>query len=387
MKKYAYVQYQRIPSPTAHTVLVTKTASAAASLGLASYLLIPRRTQPNDFNPSPIHDFYHLNDQLKIHHFWIPELNLLPQFIFKLLHRLSYLVPAWIFAIQAVIFCLINKINIVQTGSLEVLVIMRLVPSLVRPKLIYDLHIIHADRLNKVYEKIAKPVIDLWLLSAPGIKVRTDELSIDNEKVLVLPNGFNPSDYPAKVKLRKNKTFVFGYIGRFETMGIEKGIFTMLEVIALLKDKMPIKGLIVGGPEIYATQYQLRARELGIKKLVKFKPQVPVNEVGVIIADFDLATLLYPDTPHFRHTMSPMKAIEYMAGGVPVISSDLPSCRNLFKDFASYVDPTDVPAIVRQVKKIYTNYDKYLDRADEAKEYVQQFSWTNRQKIILEKFI
>lgn len=384
MKKFAYIQYQRIPSPTAHTILVVKTAEAAAKNNWNSFLVIPRRTQPLGFKLESIHQYYNLNEKLKVKYLWVPEFNLLPVKIYKLLYRFSYFVPAWIFAFKAASWVINNQIQVIQSCNLEVIIACRFLPRRFRPKIIYEIHAPNDSWIITWYQKLAQKGVDLWLLSSDGLQTIPHNLGVENEQILVISNGFEPADYTTKVSRKKTGKFTIGYVGRFETMGIEKGIFSLIKAVALIKHKTDIKLLIVGGPENLAKQYRRLCHQLGLESIAEIRPSVKPKQVGKTIQELDIATMIYPDVPHFRETMSPMKAIEYMAAGVPIIASDLPACKRILGKFAMYVTPDEIETIAAQLEQMMANYEHYRQLALEGASLVQAASWQQRQKTILD---
>lgn len=385
MKKYAYIQYQRIPSETAHPILVTKSAEAVAKKKWDATLVIPLRTQPQGYNPGTIHEYYNLDERLKIKYFWVPELNRLPDILFKLFYRLNYFLPAWFFALHSGWWVARNRMHVIQSCNLEVIIVCRFLPAKFRPKIIYEIHAPNDSWLIPWYQKLAKSVVNLWLLSSEGLLEIPQKFGIDQSKILVLPNGFEPDDYKLKHKKIQHDRYTIGYVGRFETMGIEKGIFDLIKAVALLKDRYELKILIVGGPEKLAKQYRHLSHKLNLTNIVKIKPSVKPNQVGRYITQLDIGTMIYPDVPHFRETMSPMKAIEYMAAAIPVLASDLPACRRILGKYATYVKPRDPENVAAGIEKIIINFPKYQSLADEASGLVQKMSWQNRQKLVLSK--
>lgn len=82
---------------------------------------------------------------------------------------------------------------------------------------------------------------------------------------------------------------------------------------------------------------------------------------------------------------SPMKLFGYMAGGVPIVASDLPSIREVLnEDKAYFFAPDDPESLGRAIDMAFAEPDTAKRKATRALEEVRNYSWTNRAKAILE---
>lgn len=85
--------------------------------------------------------------------------------------------------------------------------------------------------------------------------------------------------------------------------------------------------------------------------------------------------------------MSPMKMFEYMAGGVPLVSSDLPVLREVLEEGrnALLVAPGDPQAWVAAVDRLAFDpgFAAYLG-ANAHADYQQHYTWVARARLLLE---
>lgn len=82
---------------------------------------------------------------------------------------------------------------------------------------------------------------------------------------------------------------------------------------------------------------------------------------------------------------SPMKLFGYMAGGVPILASDLPSIREILNEGnATFFTPDDPQSLASAIDNIFSNYPNAVKKAEVALEEVRQYSWKNRARNILE---
>jgi len=83
---------------------------------------------------------------------------------------------------------------------------------------------------------------------------------------------------------------------------------------------------------------------------------------------------------------SPLKLFEYMAAGVPIVASDLPSTREILTPEvnAVLVPPNNPQALAAGIQRVLEDRDLANRIAQNALEDVMQFSWKKRaEKIII----
>jgi len=147
-----------------------------------------------------------------------------------------------------------------------------------------------------------------------------DGFSQARGKIHVIPNGVNTDKFSGIVHQasnHKNQTTI-GFVG---TLKPWHGVNQLIESFLLVTQLHPhTRLLIVGdGPEREALQQQVH--ELGLDSKVTFTGAVPTDAMGQYYRQMDIAVAPYPEQPSFY--FSPLKIYEYMAAGLPTVSSDL----------------------------------------------------------------
>ena len=123
---------------------------------------------------------------------------------------------------------------------------------------------------------------------------------------------------------------IVGYVGRFQTMGREKGLPELVRAMASVEGSALL--VAVGGPLDDVPSYLAQASQAGVEPgLISFYDRVDPIEVPNWIASFDVATIPWPDEPHLARYASPLKLFEYMAAGAAIVASDLPSIREVLR--------------------------------------------------------
>lgn len=189
----------------------------------------------------------------------------------------------------------------------------------------------------------------------------------------------------AKWNLKTDRT-VIGYVGRLTTLGKEKGVATLLQSLAAVRNERRFFGFIVGGPPDDVLRYKTVASKLGLTEDdVLFAGEIPAADVPVALSACDILAMPFPDLPHYRTHMSPLKMFEYMAAGRPMITSDLPTVRDvLSEETAVFCEPGDTQSFVEAVQWIALHPAQAQQRADTAAALVRRHTWQERMKRILD---
>lgn len=182
-------------------------------------------------------------------------------------------------------------------------------------------------RLTRELETAAMRAADLVVTLGEAMREEIEGRGVTN--VLVVPNAVDDAfcePLPDGAKLRADlgiapDEFVVGLTSTF--YGFE-GIDTLIEAAALRGD---VTLLLVGdGPERPALER--RAAELGVAAV--FPGRVPVDQVRRYHAVLDVFAV--PRTAdRVCQLVTPLKPLEAMAGGIPVIASDVRALREIIE--------------------------------------------------------
>lgn len=131
--------------------------------------------------------------------------------------------------------------------------------------------------------------------------------------------------------------------------------------------------VIIGGGDSLAEAEAL-VRELDLTEWVQFTGQLDLDDVFPYLATADLGL-----DAGLQVEVSPVKAIEYMAFGVPFVAFDLPGTREISDGSAVFVEPGDVAAHARAVDALLSNPEQRqeLGRAGQAR-VREELAWDHQ---------
>lgn len=395
-KSVSFVQNLRIPNEQAHSVYVVKSCKALAKLGFKTTLVIPKRKQPPHFKHKNLWSYYGIKkDTFNVKKISVLEIPKLPiKLLEEIFLHIRYPLITWTFNLKALWFIFSSKPSVVITTDREIILLLSLFKIFHNPKVIFEVHIEPKSKYEKLLDSLIRARVDLFVVTVKFLKKFYLRTGILGKKILITPNGVDLDDFKLKesqIEIRKRLGFppekkIIGFIGRFETMGMEKGIFKLIKGVSQLKKEgFPIAVSAIGGPKKYIKKYKNYARKCGLSnKEAIFIQQVKPHQVPIYLKAFDICTMLYPFNHHFAHVMSPLKAIEYMASKKTIVSSDLPSIREILSSKeAFFVNLKNQKSLIKNLKVALTDKPLTNSKIKAAYEKAQKLTWDKREKRIL----
>jgi len=201
-----------------------------------------------------------------------------------------------------------------------------------------------------------------------GLKEHYVSLGVPEERILVAPSGVDVDVFEriteSKEELRKKLNLplnkkIIAYVGKLKTMGKEKGVGELDKTISDVKKNYPEAELLI---------------------VSKAKP----NEVPAYMKAVDILVMNYPNMEHYAKYMSPLKMFEYMASGNPIVTTDLPSIREILNESTAYLfSPDNSEDLTKKISEMLENYNEAQVKASKATERVKEFTWKRRADKII----
>lgn len=394
VKKLVYISTARLPTEKAHGYQICKMCEAFGRSNVAVTLLHPFRHQPPALaKAETVFSYYAVQPVFTLQtlkNFDVFRLErLLPGFVFRCLFVLHALVWGWYAAGQA------RRLNADIYYTRDITVAFWL--TLAGMPAVFEVHDIPRGMQQWFLKKTGqrKSLRQVFVLTA-FLKERLAALGFPADHILVLPDAVDINLFSAPATRQEcrrqlglpQEAPVIGYIGRFTTMGMEKGIATLVEAMkfAAAAGEEQLLLLCVGGPMDVVPRYQALGRRLGIAgQRLRFIDRVPTGDVPRWIRACDLVTIPWPWNEFSAYYTSPMKLFEYMASGVPIVASDLPSLREVLRhgENSWLVQPGDPAGLAAGIVRLLRDPEFAGSLAQTARTEAVKYTWQQRAATVL----
>ena len=180
---------------------------------------------------------------------------------------------------------------------------------------------------------------------------------------------------------------IIGYVGKYRTNDQPKGVEDLIAAFSdLAATQKNILLLLVGINTDEMTEVATLFKKANIRE-EQYRIVGHVSQVLVptYLKACDVLVMNYPALGHYVHYMSPLKLFEYMASGVPIVSTDLPSIRDILNESnALLVPPDSRQALAGGIMTLLDDPARAAALAAQALQDVQQYSWQKRAQSILD---
>lgn len=308
--------------------------------------------------------------------------------------RIAYILSYFKFMLLAFIKCsasfIRRTVDIVHVHNMpNFLVFSAMIPRLFGKPLILDLHDSvpetfgakfnrHSSWLFKalcIEEKVSCKIVQ-HLICVNHIQqdiIISRGLPLDKITILLNvpdPNWFSNNDVAGK-HVNKNG-FKIVYHGT-----ITKRLGVDLAVTAMHKLKSEIENLefdVWGAGEARDECIQL-SESLGVADIVHFYLPLPIEVLAKKLTSMDLGVIPNRNSAA-TDLMLPVKLLEYVALGIPVVAPRLKAIQYYFReDMVSFYEPENVDSMAKAILRLYENPSLRKEQAEKAKAFLDKYGW------------
>jgi glycosyltransferase involved in cell wall biosynthesis len=395
--KLLYIANIRMPTEKAHGLQIAQNCEAFADAGAEVELWVARRVNtPQLGTVQDIWTHYGVNRNFVLRR--IPCIDLLPLVPDRndLLARLIFYFQQGTFVLMALLRALFTGADIYYSRDAIVMFVL----SFLKPshKLAYEAHRRTTGRggrwLQRHVVRRVGTVIAVTARLRDDLKALANisESDAANSKFMVAHDGIRAERFahmPTQAEARAAvgwplDAFIVGYVGRLQTMAMDKGVGTLVEA---LKNVEGATLALVGGPENSAEEFRQYWLQLGMDDQHFINAgQVKPDQVATYLSALDVCTMPFPWTEHFAYYASPMKLFEYMASRRVIVATDLPSTAEVVHDGESalLVQPGDSAALGMAVARLKADPVLRENLASRAyAEVIAHYTWASRAAAIL----
>ncbi len=214
-------------------------------------------------------------------------------------------------------------------------------------------------------------------------------LGLNRKLVTVIPNGVSASDFsPSPLPVRDGRTPVLLYIG---TLADWQGLDIIIKALPKILEHQPVRLHIVGrGRSRQRKILSKQIRKLGVEGSVTVQPAIPHHEIPTLIAESDICVApLGLNDRNVTQGACPIKVLEYMAAGRPLLASNMPIVRELVREDvdALLFSPNDPDDLARQAITLLNDFELSKRLAQSASgRALTKFTWHDSQKKLVKVY-
>ncbi len=365
MIKLCYIANIRIPTERAHGIQIAKTCEALGHEGMDVTLVVPRRMNTIRTN---VYDYYGVRKNFKT--VFLPTIDLIN------FGKIGFSIQSVLFAVASFIYLLRNDFQVFYSRNRLPL----LFSLCVSGKKIWEVH----DAKSGVRTDFLLKRISGIVAISRGLKVFYEEKKVLKEKIIVAPDGVSIDRFfitESQLEVRKklglplDKKLVL-YTGQLYGW---KGVQTLADAAVLLGQE--VNTIFVGGSSKHQSDFRQRNYD---SRIILF-PQQTYDKIPYFLKAADV--LVLPNTAKESISnlyTSPMKLFEYMASGVSIVASRIPSiCEVLNDTNATLVEADNPKAFADGLQKVFHNPVEAKRVAGQAKKDSLQYDWSVRARTII----
>jgi len=391
--KLIYVTNVRLPTEKAHGLQIMKSCEAFKRAGIDIELIVPNLRASVEESPF---SYYGIKNKFPLTKIFVLEILPLQRVFGAWLAPVLGYIQNISFTKSAILYLflrgLLNKKNLFYSRDYTTLFFL----SLLGLKPVAEIHDYRSKTFKWTINFILKKSKKIIVNSEGTFDLLNKHYDIDKGKIKIFPNGvdldfFNIAESKKearnKLNIPQNKTII-AYIGRLETVGMEKGVSHLLEAFSYLDSQNKNLLLyIIGGPDSVVKEYKSKAFNLGIlnEKLI-FTGHISYQRIPLYLRAVDITVIPLPKNQH-AYTTSPIKLFEFLAAGKIILASDLPSLRKYLNEKnAVFFEPGNSRDLADKFKFILENKNLAERLSNQALNDSKNYSWLKRAENII-KFI
>jgi glycosyltransferase involved in cell wall biosynthesis len=363
--KFCYIANIRIPTERAHGIQIAKTCEALADAGTELILVVPRRMNTIS---KDVYEYYGVKKNFKI--VFLPTIDLIH------FGKVGFVIQSLLFAVGSFLYLIGNRADFVYSRNRLPL----LCTLSIKSKKFWEVHDAKEGFLTDFLLKKLNGVVAI----SNGLRNFYVQGGFSQDKITVAPDGVsishfiiseNKMDVRKKLDLPTDKKIVL-YTGQLYGW---KGVQTLADAVSFLGPGTQV--VFVGGSAKHQADFRIRNSSQNILLL----PQQTYDRIPLYLKSADV--LVLPNTAKesiSKLYTSPMKLFEYMASGVPIVASKIPSiCEILNSNNAILVEADNPKTLAEGIDKIFETSLYGEDISRQAQKDSLRYDWSFRAKTIV----
>jgi glycosyltransferase involved in cell wall biosynthesis len=212
-------------------------------------------------------------------------------------------------------------------------------------------------------------------------------LSVD--KILISLNVPDPEIFSRKTdswgSRKNNDIFNLVYHG---TVTKRLGIDLVIQAVAAIKEQLPNLYFHVMGTGDDLIEFIELSQSLGIKDRIHFNNRMePVEKVSAMVANMD-AGVIGNRKNIATELMLPVKMLEYIALGIPVVAPRLRAIQYYFtEEMMQYYEPENIDSLVSAICSIVQEKEKRQHQIKAARTFFETYGWDKHKEGLIDLYM
>ena len=243
---------------------------------------------------------------------------------------------------------------------------------------------------------LSKYIINGFTIITPELEeILRKKYNLQNKKIGIWSSGVSITNFtkPAGITdsigaLRHSKSFTLMYHGAYSPT---RGIENLIESIGNLENSLrkEVKLLLVGISPDKIRHLSRLCEKIGVKGQVEFVHHVEYEEIPSYILSSSVGIIPLPPENEWWRVSSPLKTLEYLAMGKPIIATNIPFHQRIFdKGKCGILLNTNNPkALANAIAYLFLNRVKLDEMGKKGREIVEKYHTWDKKALEVEKFI
>ena len=224
-------------------------------------------------------------------------------------------------------------------------------------------------------------LVDSISVASEALRKMALQRGADKKSVFLAPVGadlqqFHPDKFRDEIRKKYDikNTFLVLYHGQLHSCQYVRLFLKAIKLILTTKDRDYLRFMIVGsGSELRALE--TFAQDLEIRDKVIFTNFVSHTDIPRYVAAADICVAPFDDNEVTR-CKSPLKIVEYMASGKPIVASDVGEVRNMLDGAGLLVEPGKPEALAKGILELAGNEKLRKTMAAAARQRAEtKYNW------------
>jgi glycosyltransferase involved in cell wall biosynthesis len=230
----------------------------------------------------------------------------------------------------------------------------------------------------------------------PELKnILINKYKIKNEKIGIWETGVSIKNFTKQsnvdinlIENEKSKHFILMYHGSYSSnRGIESIIKSLKNLDADLRKK--IKLIFVGFSNKKIEKLSIFSDQLGFTENLIFIPQVSYEKMPSYLSVCHVGIIPLPPQNEWCWESAPLKTLEYLAMGKPIIATNIPFHKRIFDkgNCGVLIENSEPESIANAIMYLYKNREKLDEMGKVGREIVEKYYTWDKKALDLEEFI